>query len=203
MEVIAAVRACGERTEGECVRRVREDVQAVHVLHVAPFSEAVRECFRLAIASKAKWLLTVDADVLLDRGAVKSLYAQASKIKGWQVVGRVRDRLSDSVRMAGVRMYRVSVLPAVLPYVSEGTPRPEGTLARLFAGWEESQAVCGLHDYHQWLRDYHRKGAQHRAKHPEWTKHAERWRNSSDPELIAAARGWDGLPLDMVERDAI
>lgn len=201
--MIAVVRACGERTEAECIRRVRAQVEEVRVIHVAPFHEAVRECFRIAIDSGARWLLTVDADVLLHPGAVKSLYAQAAKIKGWQVVGRVRDRLSDSIRMAGVRMYRVSVLPAVLPYVSDGTPRPEGTLARLFAGWEESRVVCGLHDYHQWLRDYHRKGAQHRAKHPEWTKHAERWRNSSDPELIAAARGWDGLPLDMVERDAI
>ena len=97
--MIAVVRACGERTEAECIRRVRAQVEEVRVIHVAPFHEAVRECFRIAIDSGARWLLTVDADVLLDRGAVKSLYAQAAKIKGWQVVGRVRDRLSDSIRM--------------------------------------------------------------------------------------------------------
>ena len=102
--MIAAVRACGERTEGECVRRVREDVQAVHVLYVAPFSEAVRECFRLAIASNAKWLLTVDADVLLDRGAVKALYAQPPQMQGWLVVGRARDRVPDWATTAGVTL---------------------------------------------------------------------------------------------------
>lgn len=200
MEVIAVVRACGERTEAECISRVRAQVEEVRVIHVAPFHEAVRECFRIAIDSGASWLLTVDADVLLHPRAVKSILAQAKKWQGWQVVGRVSDRMSGRDRMAGVRMYRANTLPAVLPYVPE-VVRPEGTLARLFAGWEPSKDVMGLHDHEQWYADYHRKGAQHRAKHPEWTELARKWRKSGDPELIAAARGWDGEPLGMAERD--
>ena len=201
MEVIAVVRSFGERTQDECVARVARQVKDVRVLRVEPFHEAVRECFRIAIDSGAGWLLTVDADVLLHHGAVAGLLKQARQMKGWQVVGLTSDKLSCRDRMAGVRMYRASVLDAVLPYVP-AVVRPEGTLARLFAGWEKSEGVVGLHDHGQWRADYHRKGAQHRAKHPAWESLAVKWRASSDLDLQAAAQGWDGVPLTIPEKVA-
>ena len=200
MEVIAVVRTFGERTQDECVRRVRRQVSDVRVIRVEPFADAVRECFRIAIDADARWLVTVDADVLLDAGAIKGLLAQAGKCRGWQVVGRVRDKFAGAVRMAGVRAYRVSVLPSVLPYVPDAV-RPEGTLARLFAGWEPSNAVLGRHDYEQWLRDCYRKGAQHRAKHPQWAATVELdWKRSPDADFRAAYAGWHGVPFDLPEK---
>lgn len=201
MEVIAVVRTHGERTAGECIRRVREQVAEVRVLDIAPFSDAVRECFRIGRA--AKWLLTVDGDVLLNPGAADRLIAQARKMKGWQVVGVVHDKLADRERMAGVRLYRGSSLQDVLPHVSDTQVRPEGALARLFGGWEMSERVVGLHDHEQWRRDYHRKGAQHRVKHPDWAKHVERVWKRGDDDLKAAYQGWHGLPLTIGERDGL
>lgn len=202
-DVIAVVRSMGERTESACVRRIEAQAGRVEVLRdVTPFAEAVRQCFTLAIESGAAWLLTVDADVLPEKGALRALMRQASSHRGWQIVGRVNCRLYGGTRMAGVRLYRVSALPAVLPYIPSGIARPEGTLARLFAGWEPSDSVVGLHDHEQWMRDYHRKGLQHREKHPDWKKRAEGWRASGKPDLMAAAQGWYGEPLTIPEREA-
>lgn len=201
-DLIAVVRSVGERTESACVRRIKAQCERVEVLrNVTPFPAAVRQCFSLAIDAGAAWLLTVDADVLPDPKLVRHMMHQARDLRGWQITGRVYCRLYGGERMAGVRLYRVSVLGAVMPHVTDLTARPEGTLARLFAGWEPSNAVMGRHDDEQWMRDYHRKGLQHREKHPDWTKRAASWRASGKPDLMAAAQGWYGEPLTVPERE--
>lgn len=201
MEVLAIVRSIGERTEAECIRRVRAQVQDMETIHVEPFHEAVRECFRRGIASGAKWLLTVDADVLLERNAVAKLLGQAGA--GWQIVGKVNDKLYGGVKLAGVRLYRVANLPEVLPYVSD-VLRPEGNLTKVFDGWEPSADVVGRHDFEQWYRDYHRKGAQHRIKHPGWEKRVKyEWRRSPDRDLQVAWAGWAGLPMTFQEKSGL
>ena len=198
MEVLAIVRSTGERTEAECIRRVMTQVEGVDTLRIAPFHEAVRECFRRGIESGAQWLLTVDADVLLHRNAVRELMAQP--VNGWQIVGQVKDKLYGGVKLAGVRLYRVSKLPEVLPYVSD-VLRPEGALTKIFEGWEPSREVVGHHDFDQWYRDYHRKGAQHRVKHPGWEKRVKyEWRRSPDRDLQAAWAGWAGQPMMFQEK---
>lgn len=197
MEVIAVVRTFGERTQAECIRRVREQVQEVRVIQVAPFHEAVRECFRIGIGSGAEWMLTVDADVLLHDGAVAQLLCEARTCSVRQIVGRVQDKLYGGVKLAGVRLYRVSGLAEMLPHVAD-VIRPEGDLAKRF-GYVRSDVVVGLHDYHQWRRDYYRKGRQHRVKHPHWTVRAAKWRKSKDLDLVATAQGWDGVEFTVPE----
>lgn len=200
---MAVVRTFGERTEAECVKRVRKQLADVQVIHVEPFAEAVRECFRLAINSKADWLLTVDADVLLNSGAVASLLNQAKTLDGWQIVGIVKDKLAGRARMAGVRLYRIAALPEALPLVSNDEVRPEGSIARALGGWEKSREVVGKHDFEQFYRDLYRKGQMASIKHPGWGNLAAEWRRSRDPDLRAAYAGWAGLPLGMKEKEPL
>lgn len=201
-EALAVVRTQGERTEALAIARAQAQFGRVEVVRAQPLVAAVAECFRLAIAAGTRWLVTVDADVLVADDCADGLAASAQALLyggGWQALGLCDDKLVGGPRRGGVRLYRVEVLPQRLGQLRD-TVRPEGDLARRF-GYLPTQQVTGQHDYEQWYRDLYRKGAQHRAKHASWARTVvPRWRRSMDPDLRAALAGWDGEPFEMAEK---
>lgn len=199
---IAVIRTQGERTESLCLDLALDQFDAVAAVSQSPFSEAVRECMRIGIRSGREWLVTIDADVLISPTYwedMQPIIADADSA-AWQILGRMDDKLSGSIRQGGVRAWRGSALPRLIDHVRD-TVRPEGDLCARFPGWIEADAVTGRHDYEQFYRDLYRKGAAHRRKHPKWSEMVEdRWRNSSDRDLQAAYAGWHGAPLKFTEK---
>lgn len=200
------LRAAGERTAALSERLLREQCETLHVLRVAPFAEAVRRCYRIAMESGAPWLLTCDADVLVaqDMAAQVQRIAQHMPAGAWQAIGYIDDKLSGCARLGGLRLHRVSALADLVDRIAESV-RPEADLCRLRPNWHRVRIVLGRHDYEQWYRDLHRKGAAHCRKHSSWgASIVPRWRASSDRDLQAALRGWDGLPApDWPEKEPL
>ncbi len=205
--IIVVIRSAGERTLPLCVSLLRQEVNGdrVHVIHEQPFEAALRACYQLGMASTAEWMITVDADVLPRRGAVRELLDVAQNLPPnvVQVEGLVHDRLLGGLRKAGHRAYRTKLLSLALQAVPpDGTTiRPEfetlETLAQRGYPSQECQVQFGLHDHEQYYRDLYRTGFVHGQKHAHWLADVvPNWRRhlSSDNDLRVALRGFcDGL----------
>lgn len=204
MDAVAVIRSSGERTEALCKKLAERQFDVLDVLRISPFSEAVRECFRIGIDSGAEWLATIDADVLIAHDYRERIAPEAEATDCWQVLGQMDDKLYGGIRQGGVRLYRVSALPDLIGRVRDDAVRPEADLCDTLGNWHESQVVTGSHDYEQFYRDLYRKGAAHRKKHTKWVELSETvWRHSSDRDLQAAHAGWRGNPLKFTEKDPL
>lgn len=191
------LRCAGERTQFEAANRLMDQSDDVVSISVAPFSDAVRKCYQLAIDRAAKWLVTCDADVLVDADAAEQILriVKLMPSEAWQAIGQVNDKLAGCVRLGGLRIHRVSALPKAIMLVNDVAIRPEADLCLKMPNWVRARVTLGSHDFEQWYRDLYRKGAQHRKKHPTWARSiAHRWRASHDLDLRAAGLGWDGHP---------
>jgi hypothetical protein len=199
------IRSNGERTKDLCARLLREQIEA-ECIEIAPFTEAVRRCFEIAIEAKADWLLTVDADVLVFPKAVEKMINRTAEMpkQVFHFQGMIRDKLSRKVRNAGHRMYRVKYLPQLLPLI-EDVIRVESNIVRRFraAGFKSITLddIFGYHDYEQWYADLYRKASVHAKKHRWWD--VRYWKDSGDMDLCAAYAGWHGLPWDAPEKQPL
>ena len=206
-DTLVVLRANGERTERLAERLLRSEFGAVMVLRVRPFAEAVRAGFRAAIGGGYRWLVTCDADILIDEACAQKVELIKRRLHPgqWQAIARVRCRLAGD-RKGGLRVSRVAALARKLEAVRDDVTRPEAELCRIGAGdWIYAPEIMGRHDYEQWYRDLYRKGSAHRAKHASWgRKIAPRWRASLDRDLLAAAAGWDAAPMpDWPEKEPL
>jgi hypothetical protein len=192
------LRANGERTERLAERLLRVEFGEVVVLRIKPFAEAVRAGFRAAIGGGYRWLVTCDADILIDEGCAQKveLIKRRLKLDQWHAIARVCCRLAGD-RKGGLRVSRVSALALKLKAVRDDVTRPEADLCRVGADdWIYVPEMIGRHDFEQFYCDLYRKGAAHRIKHASWgRKIAPRWRASRDCDLLAAAAGWDAAPM--------
>jgi hypothetical protein len=197
-DTLVCLRANGERTEELAERLLREQFPLVETLRIRPFAEAVRECFRRA--EGYRWLVTCDADVLIDASCAAKVESIKGRMDGyWQAIGHVVDKLAG-VRLGGIRIYRASELPKMLPHVKESI-RPEGDLCAINTAWLRAPEVMGRHDFEQYYADLYRKGKQHAVKHPKWgSSIVRKWRKSRDPDLKAALAGWDGKDMTWAEK---
>lgn len=206
-DILAVIRSSGERTQDACRRLLELQVPAAHVVVVEdrPFEATLRRTCAIGAGSGARWMMTLDADVLLRDGSVDLLLAQAERMPGhgFQIEGVVFDKLSGTLRRAGQRIYRAALLERALELIpADGTEmRPEmTTIERMRArGFPSHTApvVMGVHDFEQYYRDLYRKAFMHAHKHLVWlTPFIERWRAGapSDPDFAVALRGLsDGL----------
>lgn len=201
IETLVTIRVASERTAHAC-QEIIEQTNPDHVLVIRtePFVEAVRQCLGAAIALRATWLMTVDGDMLVSPDALARLVALARREAQsvWQIQGQMLCKLGG-IRNCGPRLIRGAAAKAALEHLTDAV-RPEAELTRALPGFRKVECQTGLHDYLQWYRDYHRKGAAHRLKHPTWRVKAQRWQQSDDPDLIAAWHGWAGVPFDFEEK---
>lgn len=175
VSVTVVVRSAGERTTDICLALVRSQLPnaTVSLLELNPFEAALRRCYELGIESRAKWMLTVDADVLLRPGSGAEMLAAAESMPQYffQLEGRVYDKVTGMYRRAGHRIYRTAMLERALAEIPAfGTQlRPESYTIRNMgeAGFPSRRCafVVGVHDFEQYYRDLYRKGLLHAAKH--------------------------------------
>ena len=206
-DLVVVIRSAGERTTVACKELVLQQVpqHQVHLVREFPFEAALRRCYEIGIESSAKWMMTLDADVLLKEGAVRSFLEEAEKLSEqyFQVEGLLHDKLSCQYRKVGHRMYRTQYLEKAiqcLPMPREAI-RPEFTtlqrMEQLGYLSKEITIVFGVHDYEQFLNDIYRKAFVHAQKHSGWVPRLiEQWRELAerDNDYKIALRGlYDGL----------
>lgn len=207
IDFIVVIRSSNERTEKLCLDLVKKQAgtHEVIVLHEKPFKRALEEGYRRAIEKKTKWLITVDADMLILPGAIKTLCSQAEEMPEHyiQLQGRIFDKISGDVRKAGPRIYRVSLLEKALRFSkkSEDTIRPESFVisAMSDAGHPSryiSYVTC-IHDFEQYYADLYRKSIVHANKHKEILSRiilraVENMKSDKDFKVILKAV-WNGL----------
>ncbi len=198
--IVVVLRTNRERTARLAEQLLKNEFEDVVSIQVSPFHAAVRECFRIAADLGKKWLVTCDGDVLVTHGVGRKMAAIASRLPSseWQAIGQVYDKLAGCNRLGGLRLYRVAALAQTTKVQIDNVTRPEAELCRVFPNWTRLPDVFGTHDYEQFYCDLYRKGAQHRVKHPGWSRTiVPQWLSSKDQDLLAALAGWHGDPMPL------
>jgi hypothetical protein len=160
--VYIIVRACGERTERECIKQARKQ-GTVYVVREHPFGESIRKTYELAIELNQKWMPVIDADVILSPGtlskAVKWLDGQKKNV--FCLDGKTKDKIMMSIRRAGIHIYRTSLLPDAMRYIDDSRVKPESHVRKSMEkhGYKTvvGGIVFGVHDYEQYYVDLWRK----------------------------------------------
>jgi len=193
------VRGAKERTEMLSFKHLSNlfGAGSVQLVNEIPFSRAIQKSFGLGIDSGKDWMLCIDADVLLDYNAIKSLLKVTEGIHDhvFEVQGLVRDKFIPVNRPAGNHLYRMRYAEEAIKCIpKEGTSlRPESTMLKNMAlkgfPWYQSDVVVGVHDFEQYYKDIFRKCFLHAKKHsyvlpkvmPYWLKMAR-----TDPDFEVA-----------------
>ncbi len=206
-KLVIVIRSAGERTLNACVELVRSqiDPSLLHVVELVPFEEALRASYKIGIQSGAKWMMTLDADVLIRENAIRDFVIEAEQLPDsfFHIQGLIFDKITWQYRTAGHRMYRVSMLDEALSLIpADGEViRPEFTtimrMQKMGFKVLESGTVFGIHDFEQFYKDVYRKCLVHSQKHIEWVPRLiEMWKSlsSEDHDFVVALRAlYDGL----------
>jgi predicted nucleic acid-binding protein len=174
--IIVTVRTSDERTEQACIQSVLDEGVSgnqIHIIKETPFKKALEMCFKKAFESDAKWLLTLDADMILIPGVIKNLIIEAEKMPDHfiQIQARILDKFYGEVRGGGPRIYRVKHLGNALR-VSQSLKddiRPETNIIKVMGrrGYHSRyiSPCIALHDFEQYFTDIYRKACVHAVKH--------------------------------------
>jgi len=204
---IAVIRTAGERTFNACKSLILKQIHKdnLHIVNERPFEAALRRCYQIGIESNAKWMITLDADVLLRKNAIVGLLSEAEVIPTdhFQIEGMVLDKLTHRFRWAGYRCYRVKYLQTALSLLpaDRAEIRPEFTTLEKMTvqGYPflRSNQAYGIHDFEQNYRDVYRKAYVHADKHQSWLPEIlATWKRLAreDTDFRIALRGaYDGL----------
>ena len=171
-DLSVVLRTNGERTRELCRRLVEEELGWGHleVIEEKPFFQAVRRTFAIGAKSGTPYLLGLDADVLLFRGALTHMVQIAQKLMQDHVL-RIDFPLIDLFRgrTIGVHFYNNAYSRAFGEFLDREPAaaqkmRVESDNIRDFAAgrglsWADLSPgpPVAWHDYHQYLGDICRK----------------------------------------------
>jgi len=210
--LIVTVRTADERTEKDCIQSALDQGLSrdqIVVIHETPFKRALETCFQVATQSKAIWLLTLDADMLLLPGVLAPYYREAEKMPDHfiQIQGQVYDKFYGEVRRGGPRLYRVQHLEKAYD-ISRSLKdhiRPEtNIIQRMGKAGHPARYISpaiALHDVEQYYADIYRKACVYAEKHieklPTILKQAVRNREA-DPDYQVILKGiYDSMATGM------
>lgn len=174
--IIVIIRSSGERTEKVCLHSVlNEGVKKdqIHIIRKVPFKNALEACFRKAIESNSKWLLTLDADMILIPGVLSKFLVEAERMphKYLQIQGRVVDKFYGTKRSGGPRFYKCEYLEYALRLSRELEDhiRPESNIIKKMGSLGYASryisVIVSLHDFEQYYSDLYRKACVYAVKH--------------------------------------
>lgn len=205
-EYIIVIRTVNERTLQLCQHLIVKQSHniTIHVIKNLPLEETIKVCYEIGSKSKKKWMITVDADVLISEGALNKILAESEKLPKHylQVEGRIVDKLTQRVRWAGIRCYRTELLAKAIELIpSHSTIRPESSaidkMKVLGHPSKRSNSIFGLHDFEQFYSDIYRKAFIHSYKHQMFLfDMINTWKQKAkyDTDFIVALKGVsDGL----------
>lgn len=206
------IRAAGERTEQLCYNLITKQIakENIFIIRKAPFSEALKETYKIGIQENRKWTASVDADVLINDNVFNNLLHEAENAAEniFTIFGKFQDKFIDVPRMGGVRLYRTKQLPQALQFVTADAIRPEASVINAMdkKGFsiKRTEVFIGTHDYEQYYKDIYRKCFIHAIKHPDFINiETLKSKANSDPDYIIALHGYnEGLkhkkaPIDV------
>ncbi len=176
------VRSTGEFTTKRLLHDIVYQIgsnKKVHLIKNLKFHQAVDKCFQLAIQDKSKWLITLDADLLIKPDFMKIYLNIANSMRSKEIEAHAMtvDRLFMKYRSAGNRLYRVSSLPLLKKLLgkTKNNIRPEGSMlreaVRLGFKIKPTNDVVALHDFFQFSHDLFRKGYLCSFKHSSHSSH--------------------------------
>ncbi|MCG2590800.1 hypothetical protein [Rhodohalobacter sulfatireducens] len=173
---IVTIRSTGERTEKACIRSLlKEGIREsqINLIREAPFKKSLETCFQTAYKAQTKWLLTVDADMIIIPGTLRGFFQMAEEMpeQNLQIQGNNLDKFFASVRSGGPRIYRVDYLRTAYE-ISKNLPdniRPESNVISELGEKEHPSryisTVNCIHDFGQYYSDIYRKSYAHSIKH--------------------------------------
>ncbi|TVR19336.1 MAG: hypothetical protein EA391_00920 [Balneolaceae bacterium] len=210
--LIVTVRSAGERTEVACIRSIVSEgigQEQIHIVKEAPFKKALEMCFTIAIESDAKWLLTLDADMILLPDTLQKFLTEAEKIPAnyLQIQAKILDKIFGDSRKGGPRLYRVEHLKKALT-ISQSLKdhiRPESNIINRMGseGYPSRymSPVIALHDFEQYHRDIYRKACVHAVKHlsklPEILEQVVRYQQADEDYRVILKGIYDSISLNM------
>lgn len=172
-ETLCIVRSVGEATEANCLNLLVENgfpLDQTIILNEKPFAKSIHVSFKKAIDLGYKYLLIIDADVLLRKDSIHELFYHLDD-NVFVVQGMIIDYITNEIRSAGNHLYNVKHLPAALKLLDINTymVRPECNLilqmSRLGFKYIVTPTLIGIHDYFQSYYDIYRKSYLHGIKH--------------------------------------
>lgn len=205
---VVVLRSARERTVQVCeniiANELCEETRCV-TIQCFPFEEAIRKSFEIGIQSGKKWLVTVDADVLISKGAFNKLVNYGSKLSSnvFQFEGFLYDALLLKYRKGGIKVYNTELLKKAISLIPKPGKelRPETftqlKMQELGFNREKINIVSGIHDFEQYYSDVYRKAFVHANKHSEMMPFLmEKWSKLSKRDsyyYVALLGAKDGL----------
>ncbi len=218
------VRSVGERTRELCIQRLSEQFGEDRIScieNVTPFWRAIEQSYNVGIQSEKKWILIIDADVILYEEYIGCFLKEAdclfkknenAGVRVFCIQPYVYDNFFRCARLAGVHLYRANRLEEAICYCSNSeinSLRPETYIKRKMAdqGYYsfDISEVVGIHDYMQSYRSIVKKGILHVNKHSNSKDLIELWKKYSYEEdykwILEGARIGVGLKDGCVKVD--
>jgi hypothetical protein len=189
--MITIVRSLGERTTERCLAALPG---AVLVQGVRPFSETLKECYRIAIASGEDIAVCVDADVIPEPGMTDRVQRIMDETGADAMALSCHDKFSFKRRFVGISVYRISSLDGAIERAAQVTrsKRPERDIRSKIGVQIKDKILSGTHGYDQYYRDIYRSARVWAVKHTGWPRMRilRRWERSRDKDYAVALEGW-------------
>jgi len=172
-DTLCIVRSVGEITESNCRVLLIDNgfnPEQILIINEKPFAKSIYVSFKKAIDLGSKYLLIIDADVLLRKDSIHELFHHVDD-NVFVVQGMILDFITYEIRSAGNHLYNVQHLPTALKLLDINTfmVRPECNLilqmSQLGFKYIVTPTVIGIHDYFQSSYDIYRKSYLHGIKH--------------------------------------
>lgn len=197
--IYTVLRAAGERSLPLAEKALQQETSNYTVIEEFPFSSSLKKMFSIGKEVPFRYLLALDADVILHPGIFAKIAQEAEKCAfflDFFVMDKFRGKCCS-----GCHLYSNQYSEALLEYSLEGNPsRPENDLILNFSKENhlkhgKSSLVVGLHDYEQYYRDLYAKfyrRAQRRREEAEQlitVLEARRVYFPNDPDFEVALKG--------------
>jgi hypothetical protein len=214
------IRTVGERTEKVCIEllnRQKSIDEQLHIVNQDSHAKAVDKTLRIGQASNAKWVVAIDADMLLIPGALAAVKAEVSTCGEDTAIihPAVVDKLYR-MRRWGLTLYRQSIIEELYDIFSEIRKKEnlkiEGAAIKELTkkgnrGVVFSRNVAAIHDFYQYYGDLYRKAYLNTIRNPGynrglgnfWKKLAE----SDNDYLIMYRAMQDALNQDRLLKNSV
>lgn len=208
-------RHADERTQAAGLLLAAQELPftATSAVSAGPFPDTLRASLRWAANQAADWVVALDADVLVLPSSLRRGIKLAERYPKthFVITACVLDKFFGTVRPAGVRFYRRSLIDRALESNAWLTQiRPETALLQ----WMHAQGhpsadtalLAGVHDHEQYYRDLYRTAVVHGVKFRDRAeRNIRRWSQlapADDDYRVMMLGAEAGLALDSVKLDA-
>lgn len=201
-DVCVIIRSTGERTEQVSYQILTKifSNENVQIIRGMPFRETLKKGLEVGKASEKKWVLHIDADVLVHVDGIVRLLERAGSLPDniFEIQGLVIDKLIPIKRPAGNHLYKRKYIGNALDHLRniENSLRPETRLLNKMRmngyDWVQSDDIIGIHDYEQYYEDIMCKAFLHAKKHKSYLAIIEDYwqdKQNSDQDFYMAMWG--------------